>query len=100
MTCNDCIHKSVCFFLVSLDLKDYADKCGYHQPDRPEGYWVKWYEKHESERSTAYEPQCQCSICDYKFEPYTCFFINYCPNCGAKIIGTKMRGDADNEDKQ
>ena len=32
MTCQDCIHKSVCYRIDSVPL-NYADKCGDYIPD-------------------------------------------------------------------
>ena len=54
------------------------------------GKWIRWRE--EIQRGTHYTenvPHCKCSECDTEYDTYASRFINYCPNCGAKMVETQ-----------
>ncbi len=55
------------------------------------GYWTSWYEIIEHEWGTEHDPHCKCSECSTEIDPHTSKFINYCPICGAKIVGYRKR---------
>lgn len=75
-TCNDCIHKSVCYRTDSVS-SSYADKCGEFKSEKI-GHWVK-----KSQYGNDY-----CSECGYELlmrgNP------KYCPNCGARMSESKF----------
>lgn len=50
------------------------------------GHWIKWEEKISDEKSI---PHCRCSECDREYHPYAIQSVNFCLNCGAKIIKNK-----------
>lgn len=51
------------------------------------GEWICWYEKIENDTCTEYRPHCKCSECGTEYDSHTVKFINFCPNCGAKMGG-------------
>ena len=58
------------------------------QPSR-KGHWIRWREDFDYiERGvTESIPHCQCSECKKEYDPHTAQFINFCPNCGADMMG-------------
>ena len=55
------------------------------------GEWIYWYEKIENDTCTEYRPHCKCSECGTEYDSHTVKFINFCPNCGAKMSHTKEK---------
>ena len=53
---------------------------------RQTGEWIRWYEVVEHEKSTEHIPHCKCSVCNREQDPHSAKFINFCPNCGAKMV--------------
>lgn len=51
------------------------------------GEWIYWYEEIENDTCTEYIPHCKCSECGTEYDSHTVKFINFCPNCGAKMGG-------------
>ena len=51
------------------------------------GKWIRWYETIEQEHCTIHDPHCKCSECNQEYDPYIASLFNYCPNCGAKMVG-------------
>lgn len=71
MTCDDCIHKPVCYRTDSVS-PSYADKCGDFALEKT-GHWIDG----------------KCNRCG-THAPYwamatTYYCSEYCPNCGAKM---------------
>ena len=73
MTCDDCVHKTVCYRTDSVS-PSYADKCGDFAFEKT-GHW--------SHDGSHWKNRFICSECGYKLfdEP-----TNYCPNCAAKMV--------------
>ena len=80
MTCNECIHETVCYRLDTVNY-DCAEKCGDYLPQKS-GKWIVDREiVNESGKPTIYHFTVRCSECGFKYANTT----NYCPNCGAKM---------------
>ncbi len=50
------------------------------------GHWVKWYEAVYDSFGVGYAPHYKCSECDTEYDQYDAMRMNYCSNCGAKLI--------------
>ena len=76
MTCNECIHETVCYRLDIVNY-DYAEKCGDYLPQKS-GKWLITHLSH-----MAY-----CSECDFLFKDIPTSMVEhfkYCPNCGKRM---------------
>jgi len=71
MTCDDCIHKSVCYITNSLS-PSYADKCGDFASEVV-GHWIDTGSGQE------------CSECGEIQHGYDSF-RRFCASCGARMI--------------
>lgn len=49
------------------------------------GKWIRWYEILKCDGYEDHLPHWKCSECEQEVSPYSAGFINYCPNCGAKM---------------
>ena len=56
------------------------------EQEQKSGEWIRWYEVVEHEKSTEHIPHCKCSVCNREQDPHSAKFINFCPNCGARMI--------------
>lgn len=54
-------------------------------PNQKVGRWIKWYEILKCDGYVDHLPHWKCSECEQEVSPYSAGFINYCPNCGAKM---------------
>ena len=65
------------------------------QPRAKVGKWIRWYEEITQKGNLGgvivHIPHCKCSECNKEYDSYSSQFMNYCPNCGAKM---------ESEDKQ
>ena len=68
MTCDDCIHKPVCYRTDGVS-PSYANKCGDFASEVI-GHWIDEF------------GGCTCSECGCLEAGYS----NYCPSCGAKMV--------------
>lgn len=50
------------------------------------GHWVKWYEEVCDSFGVGYAPHYKCSECDTEYDQYDAMRMNYCPNCGVRLI--------------
>ena len=75
-TCNDCIHKAVCYRYSYGLPENYADKCGDYDPSR-KGHWLE----------TPLSKTIYCSHCDRINKSY--IKSDFCPNCGADMRGSE-----------
>ena len=100
MKCNktECLHHKVCQEWVILGNDNYInDSVGYcdlYQPVHKSGKWIRWRE--EVQRGTHYTeniPHCKCSECGKEYDTFASRFINYCPNCGAKMVESQESED-------
>ena len=78
-TCNDCIHKAVCYRYSYGLPENYAEKCGDFEPSR-KGHWIRLdYQRDRYE----------CSVCHTQGYVDTCMYEpiwEYCPRCGARMV--------------
>ena len=49
------------------------------------GYWIRWYERKETEQYRENIPHCNCSKCGKEYDPHSSKFIKFCSHCGAKM---------------
>ena len=80
-TCNDCIHKAVCYRYSYGLPENYAEKCGDFEPSR-KGHWIL-----DEEKSLMFNVY-KCSNCEVIGARQS----NFCPNCGADMR-TEDKGD-------
>ena len=77
-TCNDCIHKDVCYLIEhygrDLCSDDACDK--FLATPVFHGYWIEI----QTHNGCTPDYDCVCSICGESGMPV----YNFCPNCGAK----------------
>lgn len=50
------------------------------------GHWIRWYEQKEHDGCIEYRPHCKCSECGKEYDSHSSRFINYCNECGAKMV--------------
>ena len=50
------------------------------------GYWIRWYERKETEQYRENVPHCNCSKCGKEYNPHSSQFIKFCSNCGAQMV--------------
>ena len=55
-------------------------------PQQKIGYWLRWYERKETEQYRENIPHCNCSECGKEYDPHSSQFIKFCSNCGAKMV--------------
>jgi ribosomal protein S27E len=97
MTCDDCIHKSVCYRIESVSTS-YADKCGDFGSEKT-GHWIREKERHFLDTRTNENVEMkeatgkgyhtyinvQCSKCRKITIHDDSILYQYCPHCGAKM---------------
>ena len=50
------------------------------------GKWIRWHEEITTDNAVIeYKPHCKCSECNKEYDSYSTLFMNYCPNCGARM---------------
>ena len=54
-------------------------------PQQKIGYWLRWYERKETEQYRENIPHCNCSECGKEYDPHSSQFIKFCSNCGARM---------------
>ena len=54
-------------------------------PQQRIGYWLRWYERKETEQYRENIPHCNCSECGKEYDPHSSKFIKFCSNCGAEM---------------
>lgn len=60
---------------------------GHKDAEQKSGKWIRWRE--EVQRGTHYTeniPHCKCSECGKEYDIFASRFINYCPNCGCRMV--------------
>jgi len=65
-----------------------ADVVEVEEEQEPKtGHWVYTRNERKGDGFTeVYYPYCKCSECGMKQDTYSSQFINFCPNCGAKMV--------------
>lgn len=58
---------------------EFADRC-------KTAYWIRWYEEVDHGKYVEHIPYCKCSECGKKYGPHLSLSINYCSNCGRKMV--------------
>lgn len=64
---------------------DIIDEQPTIEPERKCGKWERWTDRVEHSRGVEYIPRCRCSECETEYDPHTASFMNFCPNCGARM---------------
>lgn len=81
MTCDDCIHKSVCYRRIESVSPSYADKCGDFASEKT-GHWIysnfNWRcsECNETPKTLGY-----VGTADFMTEHF-----KFCNHCGARMV--------------
>ena len=55
-------------------------------------HWIRWYEEIEHDKYVEHIPRCKCSECGKVYDTHLSLSINYCSNCGRKMV-EKERSD-------
>lgn len=95
-SCEDCISRSEALKHTHIEYDDdgvghkviYAEDIEELSPVTPKqktGRWIRWYEIKKGDGYEEHLPHCKCSECEKEVSSYSAGFINYCPNCGAKM---------------
>lgn len=94
-SCDDCISRQVAVDTINalhekpnawLDLAvDAVMALPSAIPRQKIGYWIRWYERKETEQYRENIPHCNCSECGKEYDPHSSQFIKFCSNCGAKM---------------
>ena len=73
-------------FIMALDfIADYAKHLPSVEPERKTGKIICSNEEIKYGNIIGHVLRCKCSECNFVIDRYVAKFINYCPNCGAKI---------------
>lgn len=87
-TCNDCIHKDVCYLIEHYGKDLYSDEACDKFLVTPVRHG-KWIEEYDCGYITPHCSECGETALTKEETSYDYVYSSYCPHCGAKLDKTE-----------
>lgn len=78
------------------EFADRCKECGARYGEmlkEKTAHWIRWYEEVDHGKYVEHIPYCKCSECGKKYGPHLSLSINYCSNCGRKMVEKERSED-------